>query len=153
VDAEHPGGDGGGQVGGELEQRDGAGLRGRMPLAEPFTHAEGADGPSGLAAGEQPGRGAEREPDAADHRACVIGITDAGSALIDSVRRDNASRLPECITRLHPADLAFLATINRVPTTALGVTRFGQSGSLENVYRHHGIDADSIIRAALDLTT
>jgi pyruvate dehydrogenase E1 component len=83
----------------------------------------------------------------------VIGITDAGSALIDSVRRDNASRLPECITRLHPADLAFLATINRVPTTALGVTRFGQSGSLENVYRHHGIDADSIIRAALDLTT
>jgi pyruvate dehydrogenase E1 component len=51
----------------------------------------------------------------------------------------------------HPHTLAFLATINRVPTTALGVTRFGQSGSLEDVYRHHGIDTDSIIRAALDL--
>ena len=48
---------------------------------------------------------------------------------------------------------AFLATINRVPTTALGVTRFGQSGSLDDVYRHHGIDTDSIIRAALNLTT
>ena len=36
-------------------------------------------------------------------------------------------------------------------TTALGVTRFGQSGSTEDVYRYHGIDADSIVRAALDL--
>ncbi|HEY8478422.1 MAG TPA: pyruvate dehydrogenase [Spirillospora sp.] len=51
----------------------------------------------------------------------------------------------------HPHTLAFLATINRVPTTSLGVTRFGQSGSIEDVYRHHGIDADAIVRAALDL--
>lgn len=28
---------------------------------------------------------------------------------------------------------------------------FGQSGSLEDVYRHHGLDTDSIVRAALDL--
>lgn len=48
--------------------------------------------------------------------------------------------------------LSFLATINRVPTTALGVTRFAQSGSLEDVYRYHGLDAGSIVRAALDLT-
>jgi pyruvate dehydrogenase E1 component len=52
---------------------------------------------------------------------------------------------------LHPHTLAFLATINRVPTTALGMTRFGQSGSIEDVYRHHGIDSDNIIRPALDL--
>lgn len=51
----------------------------------------------------------------------------------------------------HPHTLSFLATINRVPTTALGVTGFGQSGSLDEVYRHHGLDADSIVRAALDL--
>ncbi len=51
---------------------------------------------------------AERKPDEADHRACVIGITDAGSALIDTVRRDNASRLAECVARLGPADLAVL---------------------------------------------
>ena len=50
----------------------------------------------------------EREPDEADHRACVIGITDAGSALIDTVRQDNASRLAECVTRLDTADLAVL---------------------------------------------
>ncbi|KUN04320.1 pyruvate dehydrogenase [Streptomyces canus] len=51
----------------------------------------------------------------------------------------------------HPHTLAFLATINRVPTTALGVNGFGQSGSLDDVYRYHHLDADSIVRAALDL--
>nr|WP_244808948.1 transketolase C-terminal domain-containing protein [Streptomyces sp. So13.3] len=52
----------------------------------------------------------------------------------------------------HPHTLAFLATIHQVPVRTLGVTRFGQSGSLEDVYRYHGMDTDSIIRAALDLT-
>jgi DNA-binding MarR family transcriptional regulator len=51
---------------------------------------------------------AERMPDEADHRACVIGITRAGAALIDSVRRDNASRLADCVARLDPADLVAL---------------------------------------------
>ncbi|WTE43449.1 pyruvate dehydrogenase [Streptomyces sp. NBC_01622] len=65
-----------------------------------------------------------------------------------------ADRATPLVTVLdgHPHTLTFLATVNRVPTTALGVTRFGQSGSLEDVYRHHGVDADSIVRAALDLT-
>ncbi|MCM2387260.1 transketolase-like TK C-terminal-containing protein [Streptomyces albipurpureus] len=52
----------------------------------------------------------------------------------------------------HPHTLAFLSTIHQVPLRTLGVTRFGQSGSLEEVYRYHRIDTDSIIRAALDLT-
>jgi DNA-binding MarR family transcriptional regulator len=51
---------------------------------------------------------AERRPDEADHRACVIGITDAGAALIDTVRQDTATRLAECVARLDPADLAVL---------------------------------------------
>ena len=33
----------------------------------------------------------------------------------------------------------------------LGVTRFGQSGDLESVYRYHGLDADSVVAAALDV--
>jgi len=53
---------------------------------------------------------AERMPDEADHRACVIGITESGAALIDSVRQDNASRLADCVTRLEPSDLAALRT-------------------------------------------
>ncbi|MFJ5780153.1 transketolase-like TK C-terminal-containing protein [Streptomyces sp. NPDC093094] len=65
-----------------------------------------------------------------------------------------ASRAAPLVTVLdgHPHTLAFLANINRVPLSALGVSRFGQSGSLEDVYRYHGIDTDSIVRAALDLT-
>jgi pyruvate dehydrogenase E1 component len=65
-----------------------------------------------------------------------------------------ASRATPLVTVLdgHPHTLAFLAGVNRVPSRTLGVTRFGQSGSLEDVYRHHGIDTDGIVRAALDLT-
>ena len=35
--------------------------------------------------------------------------------------------------------------------TCLGVSAFGQSGALDDLYRHHGIDADAIVGAALDL--
>jgi pyruvate dehydrogenase E1 component len=64
-----------------------------------------------------------------------------------------ADRATPLVTILdgHPHSLAFLATINQVPTTALGVTRFGQSGSLDEVYRYHHLDTESIIGAALDL--
>ncbi|HEY7015695.1 MAG TPA: pyruvate dehydrogenase [Streptosporangiaceae bacterium] len=64
-----------------------------------------------------------------------------------------ADRAAPMVTVLdgHPHTLAFLATINRVPHTALGVTQFGQSGTVEDLYRHHGIHADNIIHAALDL--
>jgi hypothetical protein len=50
----------------------------------------------------------------------------------------------------HPHTLAFLSGINRVRHTALGVTQFGQVGSLDDVYRYHSIDTDSIMCAALD---
>lgn len=52
----------------------------------------------------------------------------------------------------HPHALAFLAGVHGVPARHLGVSRFGQAGDLESVYRYHGIDADSIVRAVLDLT-
>jgi len=51
----------------------------------------------------------------------------------------------------HPHTLAFLAAVHGVPSALLGVTGFGQSGSLADVYRYHGIDSDAVVRAALDL--
>ncbi len=51
----------------------------------------------------------------------------------------------------HPHALAFLAGVRGVPARHLGVSRFGQAGDLEDVYRYHGIDVDSIVRTALDL--
>ena len=64
-----------------------------------------------------------------------------------------AARATPLITVLdgHPHTLSFLATVNQVPHAALGVAHFGQSGSIEDLYRYNGIDTDSIIRAALDL--
>ncbi|MGW9262780.1 transketolase-like TK C-terminal-containing protein [Gordonia terrae] len=64
-----------------------------------------------------------------------------------------ADRATPMVTVLdgHPHTLAFLAGVNRVASVSLGVSNFGQVGSLDDVYRHHGIDTDSIVRAALDV--
>ncbi|OSC28542.1 pyruvate dehydrogenase [Mycobacterium vulneris] len=79
------------------------------------------------------------------------GLADAPSWIVDQVFP--AQRAAPMVTVLdgHPHTLAFLSTINRVTTKSLGVSRFGQVGSLDAVYRYHGIDTDSIVRAALDL--
>ncbi|MFB7653011.1 MULTISPECIES: pyruvate dehydrogenase [unclassified Streptomyces] len=80
------------------------------------------------------------------------GHGDAADWILDQVFP--AERATPLVTVLdgHPHTLAFLATVQRVPSRRLGVTRFGQSGSLDEVYRHHGIDTDGIVAAALDLT-
>ena len=54
--------------------------------------------------------------------------------------------------RRAPAHAVVPATINRVPAPRWESPEFGQSGALEDVYRYHGIDTDSIVRAALDLS-
>lgn len=51
----------------------------------------------------------------------------------------------------HPHTLAFLAGVHHVRSRNLGVDRFGQAGAIDDVYRHHGIDVDSIFRAVLDV--
>jgi pyruvate dehydrogenase E1 component len=52
----------------------------------------------------------------------------------------------------HPHTLAFLSGVRRVPIANLGVHDFGQSGDVQDLYAHFGIDAETIIGAALDLT-
>jgi pyruvate dehydrogenase E1 component len=48
----------------------------------------------------------------------------------------------------HPATLAWLGAVNGRRTRSLGVEHFGQTGSLAELYRHYGIDSQSIIAAA-----
>ena len=48
----------------------------------------------------------------------------------------------------HSHALAFLGGALGVPQIALGVDHFGQSGARADLYRHYGIDADAIARAA-----
>jgi pyruvate dehydrogenase E1 component len=50
-----------------------------------------------------------------------------------------------------PHTLAFLGTVHRQPVACLGVSELGQAGSLADVHRHHGLDARSVVDAALDL--
>jgi pyruvate dehydrogenase E1 component len=48
----------------------------------------------------------------------------------------------------HPATLAWLGAVHGHRTRSLGVEHFGQTGSIAELYRHYGIDADGIARAA-----
>ncbi|UKA68476.1 pyruvate dehydrogenase [Arthrobacter sp. FW306-05-C] len=51
----------------------------------------------------------------------------------------------------HPHTLSFLAGARGDRTAFLGVKDFGQSSSLEDAYRIHGIDEESILNAALNM--
>jgi len=51
----------------------------------------------------------------------------------------------------HPHTLAFLAGVRGVRIACLGVTEFGQSGDIGELYRYHGIDAETVVGAALDV--
>jgi pyruvate dehydrogenase E1 component len=51
----------------------------------------------------------------------------------------------------HPHTLAFLAAVAGAPIASLGVQDFGQSGDVADLHRLFGIDAETIVGAALDL--
>jgi pyruvate dehydrogenase E1 component len=52
----------------------------------------------------------------------------------------------------HPATLGWLGGVRGHRLEALGVEHFGQTGTIDDLYRHHGIDANAIIDAAEALT-
>jgi len=52
----------------------------------------------------------------------------------------------------HPATLAWLGAVHGHRVRPLGVEHFGQTGTIADLYRHYGIDADTIVAAAAALT-
>ena len=48
----------------------------------------------------------------------------------------------------HPATLAWLGAVHGHRVRPLGVEHFGQTGSIPDLYRHYGIDANAIVAAA-----
>jgi pyruvate dehydrogenase E1 component len=48
----------------------------------------------------------------------------------------------------HPATLGWLGSVHGHRTRSLGVEHFGQTGSIQDLYRHNGIDAQGIVAAA-----
>lgn len=75
--------------------------------------------------------------------------------------RDAASHVERLFARLpghcvlltvidgHPATLSWIGAVGGHRTVPLGVEHFGQTGTIEDLYRHFGIDTDSIVRHAL----
>ncbi|MBR0859293.1 transketolase [Bradyrhizobium liaoningense] len=53
----------------------------------------------------------------------------------------------------HPSALGWLGSVRGHRVEALGVEQFGQTGTIADLYRHYGIDANAIIDAAESLTT
>jgi len=52
----------------------------------------------------------------------------------------------------HPAALGWLGSVRGHRVEALGVEQFGQTGTIDDLYRHHGMDANAIIDAAESVT-
>jgi len=51
----------------------------------------------------------------------------------------------------HPHTLSFVSAIRCAPIACLGVSDFGQSGDVQDLYGFFGIDTDTIVGAAVDL--
>ncbi|UVK49354.1 transketolase (plasmid) [Mesorhizobium sp. AR07] len=63
---------------------------------------------------------------------------------------------PHCaivtVTDGHPASMGWLGSVHGHRTRSLGVEHFGQSGTIDDLYRHFGIDANSIATAGDRIT-
>ena len=57
------------------------------------------------------------------------------------------------VTDGHPATLAWLGGVVGHAVAPLGVEHFGQTGTINDLYRHFMIDADAIVAAADQLVT
>jgi pyruvate dehydrogenase E1 component len=79
------------------------------------------------------------------------GLADGDDAVLDELF--SPQRAAPLVTVLdgHPHTLSFLGAVNDTPIACLGVQDFGQSGDVQDLYRHFGIDAEEIAGAALDL--
>ncbi|HVO53232.1 MAG TPA: pyruvate dehydrogenase [Solirubrobacterales bacterium] len=79
------------------------------------------------------------------------GLAAGEDAILDELFP--AERTAPIVTVLdgHPHALAFLGAIAGAPVAGLGVDGFGQSGDVGDLYRHFGIDSETIAGAAIDL--
>ena len=79
------------------------------------------------------------------------GLGEGDHAILDALFPPDRTAPIVSVLDGHPHTLSFLSAIRRVPIASLGVADFGQSGDVEDLYRHFGIDTDTIVGAALDL--
>jgi pyruvate dehydrogenase E1 component len=78
------------------------------------------------------------------------GLTDGEDAILDELLPPERATPIVTVLDGHPHTLSYLGAIRNDPITNLGVQDFGQSGDVNDLYHHFGIDTDTIIGAALD---
>jgi pyruvate dehydrogenase E1 component len=79
------------------------------------------------------------------------GLLDADDRILDELfPAERASPIVAVIDG-HPHTLSFLSAIRCQPIGCLGVSDFGQSGDVDDLYEYFGIDVDTIVGAAFDL--
>ncbi|MET1066175.1 MAG: pyruvate dehydrogenase [Arthrobacter sp.] len=79
------------------------------------------------------------------------GTTGGGFDIIDALFPRHAPTPLVTVQDGHPHTLSFLAGARGDRTISLGVKDFGQSSDLQDAYRIHGIDEESIVNVALNL--
>lgn len=80
------------------------------------------------------------------------GLADNGDdAILDVVLPSDRAAPLVTVLDGHPHTLSFLSAVRCQPIACLGVSDFGQSGDVSDLYAYFGIDEDTIVGAALDL--
>jgi pyruvate dehydrogenase E1 component len=79
------------------------------------------------------------------------GLAEGDDAILDELFGPDRGAPIVSVLDGHPHTLSFLSAIGGAPISCLGVTDFGQSGDVEDLYRHFGIDTGAIVDAAIDL--
>ena len=78
------------------------------------------------------------------------GLTTADDAILDVLFAPQRRSPIVAVLDGHPHTLSFLGAAAGAPIATLGVDDFGQSGDVQDLYRHFGIDTETIVGAALD---
>jgi pyruvate dehydrogenase E1 component len=79
------------------------------------------------------------------------GLLAGSHSILDAIFPSDRAAPIVSVLDGHPHTLSFLSAIRCQPIACLGVADFGQSGDVDDLYEHFGLDADTIIGAALDL--
>jgi pyruvate dehydrogenase E1 component len=79
------------------------------------------------------------------------GLAEGSDAILDILFPPGRAAPVVTVLDGHPHTLSFLGAVRATPVAALGVSDFGQSGDVHDLYRHFGIDRETIVGAALDL--
>jgi pyruvate dehydrogenase E1 component len=79
------------------------------------------------------------------------GLARGDDRILDELFRGGRGAPIVSVLDGHPHTLSFLSAIHGASIACLGVTDFGQSGDVDDLYRHFGIDTATILGAAIDL--